>query len=147
MTLKLTDPRVEYKTVAQVAAELQQEINQAGLGPSPGKEESDLALALELARLQTEVADLREHTAELEEKLHRAGARIDELMRHNNEATAYCAAQRRWAKLWKKAAKTNRQAVNDYIKLVGGAGQRIEQLESERQTTDDLIDDFEEANL
>jgi len=109
---KLTDERATYQTVRQIAAELHEENSHAG----PGKG-TDLATALEIARLQTENADLREANGELEAELgklenelvgiretsYKKDVLITKLTAEHNAAPS-------WAKAWKRAATVNYRA-------------------------------------
>lgn len=88
--LKLTDERAPYMTTSPNLAE---EIKEEGAGPGKGVK---LAQALEAARLQTEVADLRERNSELWDRLKQKEA---------------------WSQIWKRAARVNRRAINDFAQF------------------------------
>lgn len=113
--LKLVDTRCTYQTLRQIAAELHKEANQAELGPSPSTEEIDLSIALELARLQTKVADLRER--EREEILSETAAEMGKLendlvgcQEALHKKDMHITHLTQWAKAWKKAATVNWRA-------------------------------------
>lgn len=101
--LKLVDAPAEY--TYQRLADLANEV----------KRESDQTVSiatdtLEIARLQTELADLRERNAALEEKLRQSQADIDRLMSMHNEVVVELVITQRWAKAWKQAATVNWRA-------------------------------------
>ncbi len=84
--MKLIDQRTSYFTrVADIAHEIQKETNQA-----EGKKDTDMILALEVARLQTEIADLKEHNIELKVLFNRMSDKLDTALN--------------WAEAWKRAA-------------------------------------------
>jgi FtsZ-binding cell division protein ZapB len=98
--LKLVDTPAEY--TYQRLADLANEV----------KRESDQTVSiatdtLEIARLQTEVADLRERCAELERELRNACHHRDTLAIEKAEVLARLHQAREWAKAWKKAARFN----------------------------------------
>lgn len=85
--LKLIDERAVYTTLAEYERYKQPE----------AEPDIDLPLevALEIARLQTELADLRECNLELRQKLKRKHA---------------------WAKIWRRAAQFWRKSTKDFLK-------------------------------
>ena len=106
--LKLTDERVPYtyQRTVDIAAELQEE-----------QGETISSQTIELARLQTEVADLRERNAELEAELGKLENELIGARETSHKKDIRITHLTRWAKTWKRAATVNWRARQSLLRM------------------------------